>query len=780
MTITTNLGVVSYNGNGSTTVFSFAARILDEDEIQVLIRDSLGNVTPQVKTTNYTVSGVGSTSTTVTMLVAPATGETLVIRLNMPFTQGIDYTTGDPFPAESHENGLDERCLENQNLLEEIRRTVQAPAQDDPLNQLPIVDTRKNKILSFTSVGQPETTLSVNDINTIITTYKNSASPPDEVPYVESLSALTLGSWSVVDAVYVRSYYGGWADTVAGPTGGHRRHKTGATNAAPTVGTAVAVSTIGTGVQAGYCWDADGDEWKIDDDEKLYVEKFGAKGDDSSTTENDQAFDDATVLGRPVYIGDGTFRFTSGYTYEVSNQGLIGAGPFNTLLKFNTANGITIPNDAGFGRKAARIAGFSIASISNSCDDKWAIYAPGVAASAAAVYNSGLTIQDIQIGQDGRFGGGMYVKDLFRCNVSRIGFTDVSWMVRTVGSVVQTVFKELTSNNDTAASTINKYGISTESAVYASGTLIPENVKFKSCSYIRGDRGIEHQAGLNVRFVDFDTEADVYGANLNAECSMRGGIFSVGTGAGAWVGVRIGVSPVADQYIMLDDVDVNTLRTPGTPASSYSIDIGDGVSPVNKVVITNSRIRGIVGDVQNAIRGRDCRDIIVEGLAVEDGYTLGDEIDITGRRVFVEKNNLGANGVITVNDGGVSTAYGRIAYNQCTSVGLTRTTVGNWSVANNDPGAGFNVNVEPTILRGNTTWDPVNLVDDDTDSTTVTVTGARAADPCLATLDSVSSNDFHISAMVQADNTVLVTLTNKSGGAVDVVSGNLNVYVFKF
>ena len=51
--------------------------------------------------------------------------------------------------------------------------------------------------------------------------------------------------------------------SVTGPKGGHKRHRTGGTNAAPTVGSPVTVSTIGTGTQAGYVWDGDGVEWKL-------------------------------------------------------------------------------------------------------------------------------------------------------------------------------------------------------------------------------------------------------------------------------------------------------------------------------------------------------------------------------------------------------------------------------------------------------------------------------------------------------------------------------------
>lgn len=105
----------------------------------------------------------------------------------------------------------------------------------------------------------------------------------------ESMASLIAASPSF-DLVYVQSYYGGWAATVTGPTGGHYRHKTGATNASPSVGSPVSVSTIGTGNQAGYCWDANGEEWKISEKSRYPFYDFGAVWDNS--TDDHQAIQD--------------------------------------------------------------------------------------------------------------------------------------------------------------------------------------------------------------------------------------------------------------------------------------------------------------------------------------------------------------------------------------------------------------------------------------------------------------------------------------------------------
>lgn len=105
---------------------------------------------------------------------------------------------------------------------------------------------------------------------------------------INSMAALIAAQLSA-DSVYVESYYASWEDTNVGPRGGHFRHKTGATNTAPTVGAAQAVSTIGTGVQAGYCWDAAGEEWRISADSEVGILQFGGIGDYATTTTNNLA-----------------------------------------------------------------------------------------------------------------------------------------------------------------------------------------------------------------------------------------------------------------------------------------------------------------------------------------------------------------------------------------------------------------------------------------------------------------------------------------------------------
>ncbi len=126
MTVSTTTSRVSYAGNGSTTAFATTFEFYAETSLTVILQSAAGVETTQTLTTHYTVSGgVGSTGT-VTMVTAPASGETLVIIREEPFTQTADYTANDAFPAESHEVALDKIVLLAQQLSTIIGRQVGA------------------------------------------------------------------------------------------------------------------------------------------------------------------------------------------------------------------------------------------------------------------------------------------------------------------------------------------------------------------------------------------------------------------------------------------------------------------------------------------------------------------------------------------------------------------------------------------------------------------------------------------------------------------------------
>ena len=159
MTISSTTVKNSYSGNGSTTVFAYTFKIFANTDLQVIIRSSTGTETVKTLTTHYTVSGVGDASggnVTFTSGNTPASGETVVIRRAVPQTQAIDYIANDPFPAESHEEGLDRATMTTQQVQEELDRSIKLSRTNTMTSTEFTVGAtdRANKVLSFDSSGE--------------------------------------------------------------------------------------------------------------------------------------------------------------------------------------------------------------------------------------------------------------------------------------------------------------------------------------------------------------------------------------------------------------------------------------------------------------------------------------------------------------------------------------------------------------------------------------------------------------------------------------------------
>jgi ABC-type uncharacterized transport system YnjBCD substrate-binding protein len=79
---------------------------------------------------------------------------------------------------------------------------------------------------------------------------------------------------------------------------------------------------------------------------------------------------------------------------------------------------------------------------------------------------------------------------------------------------------------------------------------------------------------------------------------------------------------------------------------------------------------------------------------------------------------------------------------------------------------------------GSTTWDPASIADGGMEAKEVTVTGAVLGDFAIASF-SLDVSDLALSASVTAANTVTCTLSNNTGGAVDLGSGTVSVLVIQ-
>jgi hypothetical protein len=160
MTVSTTIIKNFHNGNGSATNFAYQFRILEDTDLLVIIRtNSTGAETTKTLLTHYTVAGAGDASggsITFTGGNTPAIGETVVIRRNVPQTQAIDYIANDPFPAETHEEGLDRSTMVAQQVAEESNRSIKLSRTNTMTSTEFTVGAtdRANKVLAFDSAGE--------------------------------------------------------------------------------------------------------------------------------------------------------------------------------------------------------------------------------------------------------------------------------------------------------------------------------------------------------------------------------------------------------------------------------------------------------------------------------------------------------------------------------------------------------------------------------------------------------------------------------------------------
>jgi hypothetical protein len=159
MTISSTTVKNSYSGDGSTTTFSYTFKIFQDSDIQVIIRSSTGTETTKTITTHYTVTGAGNSgggSVIFTSGNIPTSTQTVVLRRNIPQTQAIDYIANDPFPAESHEEGLDRATMAIQQLQEELTRSIKLSKTNTMTSTEFSVGAsdRANKILAFDTNGE--------------------------------------------------------------------------------------------------------------------------------------------------------------------------------------------------------------------------------------------------------------------------------------------------------------------------------------------------------------------------------------------------------------------------------------------------------------------------------------------------------------------------------------------------------------------------------------------------------------------------------------------------
>lgn len=120
MTVTSQNSRIEQLGDGATTAFPVNFYFLSNLDLKVYVSGILQSIT-----TNYTVTGAGNPSGgSVNFVLPPASGAQVVIFRDPAITQGLDYIDNDPFPAESHERGLDRLTMIAQRIKDQVSRAL--------------------------------------------------------------------------------------------------------------------------------------------------------------------------------------------------------------------------------------------------------------------------------------------------------------------------------------------------------------------------------------------------------------------------------------------------------------------------------------------------------------------------------------------------------------------------------------------------------------------------------------------------------------------------------
>lgn len=158
MAVNTSTFRTSYVGDGTTVAFPTVWYFTDNTQVFVSLTTA-GVTTILSLGSDYTVANARNPSGgTATLMVAPASGTTVLVYRFVALTQTTRYVNNDPFPASSHEDALDKLTMIAQQ--EEapgglIDRSIKYPLTepDGFIDTLPDAASRANLFLGFDSSG---------------------------------------------------------------------------------------------------------------------------------------------------------------------------------------------------------------------------------------------------------------------------------------------------------------------------------------------------------------------------------------------------------------------------------------------------------------------------------------------------------------------------------------------------------------------------------------------------------------------------------------------------
>lgn len=156
MTVSSTTTRVEYTGNGATTTFDFAFRVITKDHLVVTVLNTTTGVATELTGSDFNVTTLPANSGTITYPLSGSplsSSQKIVIKRIVPYTQGLDISNQEGFDAEVVEQSLDLLVMTDQQLLEEVNRAIRLAEVDAGIAELATSVNRAGKFLGFDSNG---------------------------------------------------------------------------------------------------------------------------------------------------------------------------------------------------------------------------------------------------------------------------------------------------------------------------------------------------------------------------------------------------------------------------------------------------------------------------------------------------------------------------------------------------------------------------------------------------------------------------------------------------
>ena len=199
-----------YTATSAQTTFTYSFEIFAVTDIKVFQGSTLLTYasSPSDKT-EYRVTGAGTSGGGTIVLGGGATaGDVYTLVRDIPVARTTDFPTSGPFVIDSLNTDLDKMVAMMGEREDEIARSIRLTDDDSSATlTLPLKASRANKVLTFSSTGNVETSITATDVSTVagissnITTVSGIASNVTTVAGISSNVTTVAGKASEITSV---------------------------------------------------------------------------------------------------------------------------------------------------------------------------------------------------------------------------------------------------------------------------------------------------------------------------------------------------------------------------------------------------------------------------------------------------------------------------------------------------------------------------------------------------------------------------------------------------